>query len=415
MLRTDASFGHLKTGHRNSASPLIFGYSMRLVYLTDAQIPSRATNAMQVMRMCAAFARHGADVTLVHPHRFGNKPEGFDGDVFGFYGVPRSFRIRTLPTPLTLALSRRRRLSAVLRSFPAAVYLLWRSRPGADPFVAYGRSFGGAWLALRARRLWGRRSACRGVSIELHDAPRTARAWTVVERADRVFVISQALHDFMLTKNPALAGSLAIEHDCADDGGSASRGNDRAPVREALRLTDSVVVGYTGRVNVEKGAQTVLDAADLMASEGVSFLIVGKVYDLLGERADAMSNVRLVGFVPPSEVRRFVAAMDILVLPTSASIPYAAYTSPLKLFEYMTSGLPIVCADLPVLHEVVEHERDVLFFTPDDGNSLAAAIRRLREEPGLASRLASAAAARSRLYSWDARARRILQRLEVDN
>ena len=81
----------------------------------------------------------------------------------------------------------------------------------------------------------------------------------------------------------------------------------------------------------------------------------------------------------------------------------------------MTSGLPIVCADLPVLHEVVEHERDVLFFTPDDGNSLAAAIKRLREEPGLASRLASAAAARSRLYSWDARARRILQRLEVDN
>ena len=175
------------------------------------------------------------------------------------------------------------------------------------------------------------------------------------------------------------------------------------------------MVGYTGRVNVAKGAQTLLDAADAMAGEGVSFLIVGKVYDMLGERAAAMSNVRLVGFVPPSEVRRLVAAMDILVLPTSASMPYAAYTSPLKLFEYMASGLPIVCADLPVLHEVVEHERDVLFFEPDDGISLAAAIRRLREEPGLASRLASAAATRSRGYSWDGRAGRILEQLKVSD
>src|ERR671912_2633308 len=74
---------------------------MDIVYLCNAQIPSRSTNALQVMRMCDGFRRAGAEVTLVHPRRIGNRPEGYEGDLWRFYGIEERFSIVSLPTPLT--------------------------------------------------------------------------------------------------------------------------------------------------------------------------------------------------------------------------------------------------------------------------------------------------------------------------
>ena len=97
----------------------------------------------------------------------------------------------------------------------------------------------------------------------------------------------------------------------------------------------------------------------------------------------------LTGFVPPREVPTYVAAADILVLPTSASIAYANYTSPLKLFEYMASGRPVICSNLPVITEILENRRNALFFEADDAPSLTAAVNELARKPELRSQLAA--------------------------
>jgi len=70
---------------------------MRLVYLSDSEIPSRASNSMQTMRMCDAFASAGAHVVLVHPRCRAEVPEGFTGDVDTFYGVRERFGRQVLP------------------------------------------------------------------------------------------------------------------------------------------------------------------------------------------------------------------------------------------------------------------------------------------------------------------------------
>ena len=69
---------------------------MRLIYLSDAAIPSRSTNGMQTMRMCAAFAAAGAAVTLAYPVRRREPPEGYAGDVRSFYGVHATFALKPL-------------------------------------------------------------------------------------------------------------------------------------------------------------------------------------------------------------------------------------------------------------------------------------------------------------------------------
>jgi glycosyltransferase involved in cell wall biosynthesis len=84
------------------------------------------------------------------------------------------------------------------------------------------------------------------------------------------------------------------------------------------------------------------------------------------------------------------------------------FTSPLKLFDYMAAGVPIVASDLPALREVLRHEENALLARPGDPDAFAAAVRRLLADPVLAARLGRQARADVDGYSWDARAHALL-------
>ena len=96
-----------------------------------------------------------------------------------------------------------------------------------------------------------------------------------------------------------------------------------------------------------------------------------------------------------------------MALPNPASAISTQFTSPLKLFEYMAAGRPIVASDLPSIREVLQHEADALLVTPGDPAAMAAAIERLITNPSLSARLAAAALAAAPAYSWDRRAERL--------
>ena len=103
----------------------------------------------------------------------------------------------------------------------------------------------------------------------------------------------------------------------------------------------------------------------------------------------------------------------MLVLPNSSSAISERYTSPLKLFEYLTLGRPIVASDLPAIREVLTHERTALLVPPDDP---AGAGPRARAA-GLgraAGGVAGTGGARPRVaYTWSQRARRLEAALEA--
>jgi glycosyltransferase involved in cell wall biosynthesis len=384
----------------------------RLVYVADTQIPSRATNGIQVMRMCEAFAAAGADVTLVHPYRFGNRPEGLERDVWAFYGVEPTFRRITLPTPLTLRLASNRRLARALRLPALAAYVLQRSIPGRKPFLAYGRSMLGLRLATMARR--APHSACRGVVAELHDIPREKAAWDTLSVVDGVVTISAELELDLLQARPSLAGRTHVEHDGFEERLIESVGHLPTDVRRTLGMpVDQPLVVYTGRVTTGKGARVVIQAAGLLPD--VHFALVGKVYeDDLVELGRRAGNVTFTGFVPPAAVGRYLAAADVLAMPTHPSLPYAAYTSPLKLFEYMAASRPIVSADLPALREVVSHGRNALLFTAGDVHAFTSAVRTVLSDRSLAERIGRQARIDVQRFSWNARAKRILKWLSTE-
>jgi glycosyltransferase involved in cell wall biosynthesis len=84
------------------------------------------------------------------------------------------------------------------------------------------------------------------------------------------------------------------------------------------------------------------------------------------------------------------------------------HTSPLKAFEAMAAGRPIVASDLPSSREVLRHGENAWLVAPDDAGALADGITRLLADDALSERIARTAFVDSVAYSWDARARRLL-------
>jgi glycosyltransferase involved in cell wall biosynthesis len=84
----------------------------------------------------------------------------------------------------------------------------------------------------------------------------------------------------------------------------------------------------------------------------------------------------------------------------------------MKLYEYLAAKRPIIASDLPQIREVLDNETSGLLVSPDDPASLASAVSRLAENPGLRDRLADSAFERHQSWNWDARAKAILDRAE---
>ena len=90
--------------------------------------------------------------------------------------------------------------------------------------------------------------------------------------------------------------------------------------------------------------------------------------------------------VPLREVPAWYARSDLTLLPYQPSISIVASISPIKLFEAMAAGRPIIASDLPTLREILRDGQNALLVDPADPDAWEGAIRRLQDQPELAER-----------------------------
>ena len=98
--------------------------------------------------------------------------------------------------------------------------------------------------------------------------------------------------------------------------------------------------------------------------------------------------------------------------PFPVSEHYAYFMSPLKLFEYMAAGVPIVATDLPSIREILHHKENAWLIEPGNPQALAEGIQYLLEDPVFAEHLARGAKRDVQQYTWERRAAAILRLLE---
>jgi glycosyltransferase involved in cell wall biosynthesis len=137
---------------------------------------------------------------------------------------------------------------------------------------------------------------------------------------------------------------------------------------------------------------------------------------LLGGEEDGIRSMReqaaaggaeleFSGRVSPRCVAQALEQACIAVLPNRADAD-SAFTSPIKLFEYMAAGCAVVASDLPAVREILA-ENEAVWFRPGDAQSLAAALRSLVADTGGARALSERVRTKVRQYTWNARGQRL--------
>jgi glycosyltransferase involved in cell wall biosynthesis len=109
-------------------------------------------------------------------------------------------------------------------------------------------------------------------------------------------------------------------------------------------------------------------------------------------------RVRFAGFVPHAEVPEYVASFDIAVAPYRKVELF--YNSPMKLYEYMAMGKPIITPRMGQSASLITHGENGLLYEPDDADGMLQLLRLLIQDADLRARLGRAAQGRSREMAW---------------
>lgn len=187
-----------------------------------------------------------------------------------------------------------------------------------------------------------------------------------------------------------------------------------APARE--RMADGTVhLRYAGQLGGWKNTDVMIEALSHLPDEVILEIAGGKAgreeetrrqLEAVAARSAAAGRVHYVGVLEPDAVPSFLAKADVLLLPLGENVQSRYFTSPMKLFEYAASGVPMVVTRQPTTESLVRHEEHALMVAPNSARALADAVARLIADPAIAERLASNAASWVREYSYPQRARR---------
>lgn len=382
---------------------------MRILYLADIRFPLERANGIQSMETCHALARRSHAVHMVVRPDTDSPPR----DPYAFYGLPRlasltierapvsgpapAKRLGYLAFALGRAIGRDRPDIVFTRDLGVAAFLAGLPELIRPPVVyeshGYAPDVASALPSLVATAVAPSARKLRRL------AKREAAVW---QRADGFVTLTRALADDMAARFGTRPRVAVVPDGVRID-----------QVPSVAAPSGRPIVAYAGHLYAWKGVDILLEA--LAALPDVDGLIVGgheREPDLartkaLAQQLGVAARVTFTGLVEPPQVRAWLARANVLVLPNPASAISSRFTSPLKLFEYMAAQRPIVASDLPALREVLSPDENAVLVTPGSAPALAAGIRRVLDDPALATRVASRALATVADFSWDRRADRL--------
>ena len=368
---------------------------MKLLYAFPEPLPLPRARGLQVAHAVSCLTSAGVVVELAHVPAKGRSP--FDplgcASAAGVDTIPLS---RSWPAPLDRIPPFRS-----LHSTRFFASRLWREVDRRRPDILYLRHLKLAALAIEHGNL-------PPVVYEAHEvfadtAPKGKRdrmaalEQRIVERSAGIVCNSRATAEHLVDRYGQPRKLLVLPN-----GVTSQPEPPEKPWAEARRH-----VVYAGSFFGWKGVDDIILAARELP--GFKITLIGgeaaQVERLRGMLGPQGAEIEFLPRLPQNEVARHLAHACIAVLPNRPE-PDSAFTSPIKLFEYMAAGCAIVASDLPSLREILEEE-DAAWFAAGNPEALAAAVRTLAEHPELAHAMGKRLRAKSAAYTWTARAERL--------
>ncbi len=312
---------------------------MRLAYITTVQISDKDAQSLQIRAMAKSFGSIlGTDFLLISPKNERN---------ISIKSDYRWEKLKIFQNPRWL-----RYCFTIVYSFR----LVWAFKPE----VIYSRDI----LIVFFYKLLGYNSV-----YEIHKPFETLIGhilFSIIGIKNKVVAISQSLKVFLTTKYKIIESNIFVAHDgvffdefCQN----IVTDKERSKI-DLFGVNDNkFIILYSGSFQKGKGVELILVAAKEICriNKDIVFVFLG------ADKNDRNNNLIFIKRVSQSEVIKYLKTADLLVLPNTTDLSYSKYTSPLKLFEYMASGVPFISSRSNSINEILADYPENLFESDQDG------------------------------------------------
>lgn len=376
---------------------------MKIIYLANVRIPTEKAHGIQIMNMCEVFSKQGVEVELVIPWRY--NPKLKNSDLFEYYSIERIFKVKKIPSLDLIALNLPK-VGFWIQSATFAVSAFFHSLFRKVDFV-YSRD----WPHLFFLSFFK-----KDLVYEVHYLPH----WLffcrrVFKKAKAIIVVTDSLRKILL-RNGVDEKKILVAPDGVDlERFDIKISKEKARRKLNLPLNKKIVL-YTGHLYLWKGVQILAESSRFL-NKNILIVFVGgteKDENNFRERNKGFKKVFVLGHRSYSQMPLYLKSADVLILPNSGKKKSSRYwTSPMKMFEYMSSQRPIVASDLPSIREIL-NENNAILVKPDSPKNLAEGINQALNNLDFSAEISSRAFQDVQEYSWSKRSKKIISFLNND-
>ncbi len=373
---------------------------MKLYRIFNGRFPSEKAAAFFEAKSAESFSSQGIEVILLVPRRFKRIKESYSN----FYGIKNNFKVIFLPTIDLAQIPILNKISFyvgfVSFSIFSFIYLLFTSKK--EDFIYSNESLPLFFISFISSN----------TLLEIHDFPEKKILFykTLFKRLKFILATNfwkkeELKRKFFIDDKKIICEPNAVELQDFDINLS------KKEARHKLNLPENkFIILYTGHLYSWKGADVLANSSVFLSDEYLIVFVGGTDNDLnlFKSRYGNVKNIFFAGYRNHEEIPIWQKASDVLILPNTAKEDISKfYTSPMKLFEYLASRIPVVASDLPSIRQVAG-EKELYFFNPDDSLDLSNKIKWVYKNYSLALQTAGVAYESVQKYSWAKRAKRIL-------
>ena len=314
---------------------------MKIAYISNSILPSKTANSIHVVKMCQAFKNNNHEIILLAKTKEKNISKE---KVFNYYNIT------TNQFKMKLFFIKNKYLSLFI-SFFSFVNFIFK-----EPYdLIYSRNRHTSFVL----SLLGIKHV-----YEMHGIPKNQLQFfmdkIILKSNNTIVAITKSLADAIKNKFH-FAKEVIVAHDGADV-------IDYSLVKDIdVKGSYKINLAYIGSFLEGKGVDIVCEVSKLLPNIG--FHIIGGSDEQIDTLKKEYQNENLFfyGYVKYEEVPSYLKQFDGFFLPNKKKVITANgenigdYTSPLKLFEYMSTNKPIFLTNLDVFKEVLDENEGFYF------------------------------------------------------
>ena len=317
---------------------------MKICYLSNAAIPSPVASSIQIVKMCEAFSKLNNEVTLITINESKSKI-----NFINYYNIKSKFFLKRIKHFRSFPLGINYYLFSIFSIFESLRY---------KPEIYITRNFFTCFLLVILRK---------NVVMELHHDLK-------IESRIVRFLVTK----FKFLNSKCVKKIVAITHGVKEEyvkkdlikkkniivlpSGSSIRKNfEFSNNKKFFRI------GYFGSLFQSRGLNLIQNLAKIDKEN--KYYLYGDLNKINNFKYKNLNkNINLHKYVPYKDIPKELKKMDILLMPYASSITVAGnvgditkFTSPLKLFDYLSVGKIIICSDFKVLKEIIKEKKNAIF------------------------------------------------------